>query len=498
MKISFAELGAPKAGTVVVGVGDERALTPVAAALDKETGGALARAMASGRFTGKKGQLLAVLAPANLAIGGIVLAGLGKLADVDALALQSLGGSLVAHLNGAGESDATVQLGALDGVKLSPAEIAANVAFGARLRTYRFDKYRTQMKAEQKPTLKKLVVQSDAAAAAKKGFADLDKLADGIFFTRDLVSEPGNILYPESLAEQAMSLTELGVEVEALDEKKLKKLGMGALLGVGQGSARPPRLVVMAWLGAKDKQAAPVAFVGKGITFDTGGISLKPGAGMEEMKWDMGGSGTVIGLMKALAGRKARVNVIGVVALAENMPDGNAIRPGDILTSMSGQTIEVNNTDAEGRLVLADALWYTQDRFKPRLMVNLATLTGAILVALGSEYAGLFSNNDELAERLTAAGKAVGEPLWRMPLNEAFDRAIDSDVADMKNITGDRMAGSSIGGVFLQRFVNGVPWAHLDIAGVAWSKRDTATVPKGATGFGVRLLERFVADHYED
>jgi leucyl aminopeptidase len=498
MKISFAELGAPKAGTVVVGVGEDRALTPAAAALDQATGGALVRAMGSSRFTGKKGQLLAVLAPANLAASGIVLAGLGKPAEVDALALQSLGGSLAAHLNGAGETEAAVQLGTLDGSKLSAADAAANVAFGARLRTYRFDKYRTRMKAEQKPTLKKLVVQSDAAKAAKEAFADLDKLADGIFFTRDLVSEPGNILYPESLAEQAMTLTELGVEVEVLDEKKLKKLGMGALLGVGQGSVRPPRLVVMAWLGADDKKAAPVAVVGKGITFDTGGISLKPGAGMEEMKWDMGGSGTVIGLMKALAGRKAKANVIGVVALAENMPDGNAIRPGDILTSMSGQTIEVNNTDAEGRLVLADALWYTQDRFKPRLMVNLATLTGAILIALGSEYAGLFSNNDELAERLTAAGKAVGEQLWRMPLNEAFDRAIDSDVADMKNITGDRMAGSSIGGVFLQRFVNGVPWAHLDIAGMAWSKRDAATVPKGATGYGVRLLERFVADHYED
>ncbi|GGF25269.1 putative cytosol aminopeptidase [Aliidongia dinghuensis] len=498
MKISFAELGVPKAGTVVVGVGEDRVLSPAAAALDKESGGALARAMASSRFTGKKGQLLAVLAPANLAIDGIVLAGLGKPAELDALALQALGGSLVAHLNGAGESEATVRLGAVDGVALPPAEIAANVAFGARLRSYRFDKYRTRMKAEQKPTLKKLAVQSDAATAAKKFFADLDKLADGVFFTRDLVSEPGNVLYPESLAEQASSLAELGVEVEVLDEKKMKKLGMGALLGVGQGSVRPPRLVVMAWLGAKDKQAAPVAVVGKGITFDTGGISLKPGAGMEEMKWDMGGSGTVIGLMKALAGRKARANVVGVVALAENMPDGNAIRPGDILTSMSGQTIEVNNTDAEGRLVLADALWYAQDRFKPRLMIDLATLTGAILVALGSEYAGLFSNNDELAERLAAAGKAVGEPLWRMPLGEAFDRAIDSDVADMKNITGDRNAGSSIGGVFLQRFVNGVPWAHLDIAGMAWSKKDAATVPKGATGYGVRLLERFIAEHYED
>ena len=276
----------------------------------------------------------------------------------------------------------------------------------------------------------------------------------------------------------------------------MRELGMGALLGVAQGSVRPPRLVVMEHRGGP-ADTAPIAFIGKGVTFDTGGISIKPAAGMGDMKWDMAGAGAVIGLMRLLGARKARVNAVGIVGLVENMPSGSAQRPGDIVRSMSGQTIEVLNTDAEGRLVLADALWYCQDRFKPQLMVDLATLTGAIIVALGNEYAGLFANNDELAERLIAAGKAVGEKLWRMPLGDSYDRAIDSDAADVKNIGGDRGAGSTIGAQFIKRFVNDVPWAHLDIAGVAWSKKDSATVPKGATAFGVRLLDRFVAEHYE-
>jgi leucyl aminopeptidase len=276
----------------------------------------------------------------------------------------------------------------------------------------------------------------------------------------------------------------------------MRELGMGALLGVAQGSARPPRAVVMEYRGGV-AGTAPVAFIGKGVTFDTGGISIKPAAGMGDMKWDMAGAGVVIGLMRALAGRKAKVNAVGLVGLVENMPSGTAQRPGDIVRSMSGQTIEVLNTDAEGRLVLADVLWYCQDRFKPRLMIDLATLTGAVIVALGSDHAGLFANNEELADRLLAAGNTVGEKLWRLPLSESFDRAIDSDAADVKNIAGDRGAGSSIGAQFLKRFVNDVSWAHLDIAGVAWSKKDSATVPKGATAFGLRLLDRFVADHYE-
>jgi leucyl aminopeptidase len=270
---------------------------------------------------------------------------------------------------------------------------------------------------------------------------------------------------------------------------------MGALLGVAQGSANEPRLVVMQWNGAA-KSAKPVAFIGKGVTFDTGGISIKPAQGMEDMKWDMGGAGVVLGLMKALAKRKAKVNAVGVCGMVENMPSATAQRPGDIVTSMSGQTIEVLNTDAEGRLVLADALWYTQDRFKPQIMVDLATLTGAIIISLGAEHAGLFSNNDTLAERLMKSGTAVGESLWRMPLGEAYDKQLDTDAADMKNI-GGREGGSITAAQFLQRFVNKVPWAHLDIAGVTWSKKDMPTVPKGGTAFGVRLLDDFVSAHYE-
>ena len=277
----------------------------------------------------------------------------------------------------------------------------------------------------------------------------------------------------------------------------MAKLGMGSLLGVGQGSRRESQLVVMQWLGAADPASQPIAFVGKGVTFDTGGISIKPADGMEDMKWDMGGSAAVIGLMHALAGRKAKVNAIGVLGLVENMPDGNAQRPGDIVTSMSGQTIEVINTDAEGRLVLADALWYTQDRFKPQFMVDLATLTGAIIIALGKDYAGLYANDDALADKLLAASKAENELLWRMPLPAAYEKQIESLAADMKNV-GGRPGGSITAALFLQKYVAGLPWAHLDIAGVAWRQPSSdPTIPEGAAGFGVRLLNRLVADNYE-
>ncbi|HWG81195.1 MAG TPA: leucyl aminopeptidase [Stellaceae bacterium] len=498
MKIAFAEPSRPKSGTIVVGVTEDRTLTPTGIALDKESGGALKRAMESSRFTGRKDEVLGVLAPAKLEVGRVLLIGLGKPGAIDAAAMQSLGGQVVAQLNSAGEKAAAVALDDLDGAKIKGGEAAANFAYGARLRSYRFDKYRTKEKPEQKPTLERFTVMTDDAGEAKRVFAPLDKIVDGVFFTRDLVSEPANIIYPETLAEAARSLEKLEVDVEVLDEKQMKKLGMGALLGVGQGSARPPRLVVMQWKGAKSKTSQPVAFIGKGVTFDTGGISIKPADGMWDMKWDMAGAGVVIGLMKALAGRKAKVNAVGVVGLVENMPGGMAQRPGDIVSSMSGQTIEVLNTDAEGRLVLADAMWYAQDRFKPKFMVDLATLTGAIIIALGHENAGLFTNNDELAERLVAAGRAVGEAVWRMPLGDSYDKLMDSDAADIKNISGGRDAGSITAAQFLQRFVNGVPWAHLDIAGTAWSKKDAAIVPKGATAFGVRLLERLVADHYEE
>ncbi len=495
MKISFAAPRLPKSGTIVVFAAEGRKLSPTGKALDKTSGGALFRAMESSRFTGRALETLAVLAPAKLGVASVLLVGSGK-SDDEPGAWKNRGGVILAQLNAAGVKSAAV---AVDRPGKGESKIAADLAFGARMRAYRFDKYRTKEKPEQKPSLAELVFLVTDAAGAKRDFAPLEKIAAGVFFTRDIVSEPANVIYPESLAKRALALRELGVEVEVLDERKMAALGMGALLGVAQGSAKPPRLLVMQWKGnpgARNK--APIAFVGKGVTFDTGGISIKPADGMWDMKWDMGGAGVVIGLMMALAGRKAKVNAVGIGGLVENMPDGNAQRPGDIVKSMSGQTIEVLNTDAEGRLVLADALWYCQDRFKPQLMIDLATLTGAIIIALGTENAGLFSNNDKLAGQLAAAGQATGEKLWRMPLGEAYDKMMDSDAADIKNISGNREAGSITAATFIERFVNKLPWAHIDIAGVTWSKKDTPIVPKGATAFGLRLLERFVADNYED
>jgi len=490
MKISFAEPALPDKGAVVVLVADGKKLSPAARELDKKTGGAVMRAIGAGRFEGKKGQMLEIVAPAGTTLDRAVLAGIGK--EFGELEQQALGGNSVGRLLASGSTAATVivDTGAKDLVAA-----AANVALGARLASYRFDRYRTKEEKKDKPTLKSLVVCVAGAARARRAWGPMDKVADGVFFTRDLVSEPGNVIYPETLAREAKSLEKLGVKVEVFDVRKMEKLGMRALLGVGQGSAHDSRMVVMQWEGAA-KSKKPVAFVGKGVTFDSGGISIKPGPGMEEMKWDMGGAGTVIGLMKALAGRKAKVNAVGLVGLVENMPDGKAQRPGDIVKSMSGQTIEIHNTDAEGRLVLADVLWYCQDRFKPQFMVDLATLTGAIIISLGHEHAGLFANDDKLSEKLTAAGLATGEKVWRMPLDEAYDKKLKADAADMKNI-GGRDAGSITAAQFLQRFVNKTPWAHIDIAGVAWGKEAKPTVPKGATGFGVRLLDRLVADNYE-
>jgi len=343
--------------------------------------------------------------------------------------------------------------------------------------------------------LSSATILTAAVAAAKTRYAALDAVATGVHLARDLVNEPANILHPESFASEIKKLSKLGLVIEVLDEKQMAKLGMGALLGVALGSSRKPRLCIMRWEGGK-KGDQPVAFVGKGVTFDTGGISIKPSGGMEDMKGDMGGAACVTGLMAALAGRKAKVNAIGVVGLVENMPDGNAQRPGDVVTSMSKQTIAVLNTDAEGRLVLADALWYTQDRFKPKFMVDLATLTGAILVALGKEHAGLFSNDDKLSDQLAGAGQETRERVWRLPLAPEYDKLIDSDIADMKNI-GGRLAGSITAGQFLQRFVNDVPWAHLDVAGTAMDAVKSPINRSWGSGWGVRLLDRLVASHYE-
>lgn len=498
MTLSFAKPATPKAGALAVTVGAERTLGATGKAIDEATGGALTRAMGASRFTGKREETLMILAPHGLELSRVLLVGLGKADQIDALTLQAVGGASVAALDKTGDTEAALALDLPAGLALSPAAAAAEAAFGIRLRSYRFDKYRTKEGKDQKPSLTNVTLLTDAPEAAEAAFAPLSAVADAVSFARDLVSEPANVLYPESLAQACLGLTEFGLAVQVLDLAALKKLGMGALLGVAQGSAREPRVVTLRWDGdpdAEDKR--PLAFVGKGVTFDSGGISIKPAAGMEEMKWDMGGSAAVIGTLRALAARKAKVNAVGIVGLVENMPSGTAQRPGDVVTSLSGQTIEVINTDAEGRLVLADCLWYAQETFNPRLMVDLATLTGAIVVALGSEYAGLFASDDTLAARLAGAGKAVGEPLWRMPMGDAYDKEINSDIADMKNTGSGRNGGSITASQFLKRFVGDVPWAHLDIAGVAWTKKDGATVPKGATAFGVRLLDRFVADCYE-
>ncbi len=368
------------------------------------------------------------------------------------------------------------------------------------MRDYRFERYKTKKKDEPEENGQSEITLAVADPVASRSEAKRrEAVAEGVLTARSLVNEPANILYPEEFANRAKDLEKLGVEVEVLDEPALKALGMRALLGVGQGSARQSRVVIMRWRGAKapgKAKSQPIAFVGKGVTFDTGGISIKPAAGMEDMKGDMAGAACVVGLMQVLAARKAKVDAIGAIGLVENMPGANAQRPGDIVKSMSGQTIEIINTDAEGRLVLGDVLWYVQDRFKPKFIVDLATLTGAILVALGQEHAGLFSNDDDLAEKLLAAGKATGEKLWRLPLGAAYDKMIDSKFADMKN-TGGRHAGSITAAQFLQRFVNGAPWAHLDIAGTGMGSPSSDVNQSWASGFGVRLLDRLVGDYYE-
>jgi leucyl aminopeptidase len=448
------------------------------------------------RFTGKQGQVLEILAPHGTKASRILLMGLGKADALDTSTVERAAAAAINKLLASGEKKATFAIDVPPRAKVSAAAFAAHLAFGALLCGYRFDVYR-KVKDDERPSLKELVIETKAAASARKLWNDLSALAESIYVARDLVNEPANVLYPDEFAKRAKALSKLGVKVDVLDVPAMKKLGMNALVGVGQGSAHDSRLAVMQWNGGRKGQP-PVAFVGKGVCFDTGGISLKQPVPMMGMKGDMGGAAAVVGLMRTLAARKARVNAVGVIGLVENMPDGKAQRPNDIVKSMSGQTIEILNTDAEGRLVLSDALWYTQSKFKPKFMIDLATLTGAILVALGTEHAGLFSNNDELSKRIMQAGREEGEPVWRLPLGDAYDRAIKSKIADMKNIGGPN-AGSITAAQFLQRFVNGVPWAHLDIAGVAWQDGDYKPLsPSWATGWGVRVLNRLVADHYEN
>jgi leucyl aminopeptidase len=478
-------------GVLALVVFEDQVLAGAGRTLNRTMGGAIERALAGGRFTAGAGQTLELAAPHGLDAARLVIVGAGPKDKFDEKAAEFAAAQAYQAVKTSGAETLVIRM------PDASATEASRAALGVTLAAYRFDRYRTTEKPERKPSVTGVRIASAKAPQAAKAWKTDAAIAEGVILARDLVSEPANILFPEEFARRVKKLKSLGLEIEILGEKEMRKLGMGSLLGVGQGSVRESQLAVIQWKGASDAESPPVAFVGKGVTFDTGGISLKPADGMEEMITDMGGAAAVTGVMAVLAGRKAKVNAVGILGLVENMPDGAAQRPGDVVKSMSGQTIEVINTDAEGRLVLADALWYCQDRFKPRFMVDLATLTGAIIVAIGKDLAGLYSNDEALAENLLAASKVSGDALWRMPLQASYEKQIESQVADVKN-TGGRPAGSITAALFLQKFVNGLPWAHLDIAGPAWKPSSTvATIPSGATGFGVRLLDRLVADHYE-
>jgi len=474
----------------------------------------LKKAAAAGKFKGKKSSILEVFAPAGFAADRLLLIGSGPVTDAkaekDKPAEPAEAASLNDYTNLGGLILSRLGKGVSAVVAFDPPKppqdfggAAAELLLGMKLRDYKFDLYKTKKKdeADENGALDIFIAVEDPSAARREAKAR-EAVSDGVMTARSLVNEPANILYPEEFARRAATLEKLGVEITILDEPAMKNLGMGSILGVGQGSARESRIVIMRWRGtgsksAKDAKAKPIAFVGKGVCFDTGGISIKGAAGMEDMKGDMAGAACVVGLMQTLAERKAKVDAVGAIGLVENMPGAEAQRPGDIVTSMSGQTIEVINTDAEGRLVLADVLWYVQDKYKPRFIIDLATLTGAILVALGQEYAGLFSNNDDLSEKLMKLGKDTGEKLWRLPLAPAYDKMIDSKFADMKN-TGGRHAGSITAAQFLQRFVNDTPWAHLDIAGTGMSSPSSDINQSWGSGWGVRLLDRLVSEYYED
>ncbi len=488
---SFSDMRAIFVSSIPADASDVAMLVPkdglTAAIAGHPARAGLAIAAGRARFDGEAGTTAEHVFAEGAGGRRVILTGLGNGTPEE---FEKAGGALAARLLTSGTTALVVDATG------APAESAARLAGGAVLRSWRHDRYRTRLPEKSKPTLETLTIVN-ASPGIETAWGRVSAVIDGVSLTRELVTEPANIIYPESFVERCSVLARAGVDIQVLDEDAMHAAGMGALLGVGQGSRRESRLLVLRWDGTGGAEKTPVVFVGKGVTFDTGGISLKPPGGMEDMKWDMGGAGAVAGAMLALATRKAKAHVIGVCGLVENMPDGNAQRPGDVVTSMSGQTIEVINTDAEGRLVLCDAITWAQKNLQPKIIVDLATLTGAMIVALGHEYGGMFANDDGLAAQLQAAGAAVGDPLWRLPLGDAYNKLIDSPIADMKNV-GPREAGSITAAQFIQRFVDdGVKWAHLDIAGMVWASKAGTTHEKGATGYGVRLLDRFIADNFE-
>ncbi len=490
MQINFIPAVSRDAALVVMPVAKDGLARTIWTSVGEGSAPIATAAASAARFSGEAGTSAELFVPGET-VRRVLLVGIGAGAEGD---WTKAGGALVARLLTSGAIEATVDLGALASAPTAAA--IARFAAAATQRAWRHDIYRTKLPDTARPTLKTVAI-AGAPSGIDAAWAPQEAVSKGLALTRTLVAEPANIIYPESFVERVRAETEgLGLEITVLDEAAMSELGMGSLLAVSLGSVREARVLALRWQGAGEGDPA-LALVGKGVTFDTGGISIKPAAGMEDMKWDMGGAGAVVGAMKAIAGRKAKANVVGVCGLVENMPDGAATRPGDVVTSMSGQTIEVLNTDAEGRLVLADVITWTQKTFRPKTIVDLATLTGAMIVSLGNEYGGLFANDDALADQLLAAGLAEGDKLWRFPLSDTYDKMIDSPIADMKNV-GPRGAGSITAAQFIKRFVDeGVKWAHLDIAGMVWSDKTSATWDKGATGYGVKLLDRFVADNFE-
>ncbi|MFM2486204.1 leucyl aminopeptidase [Celerinatantimonas yamalensis] len=488
MNVTFTELSLPSQGTILLLVPQNGSLCQLGNQLDDVTQGALSRALASSQFTGQSQSWVELLAPANTELERVIIVGVG---DGSPLVVEESAGELMQQLK--------QPLGSAVYLVTTDMTQAVHFVFGCQLGLYRFDKYRTHAEFSKLPIIEELTVGCTDVVAAQQMYAPLAAAAHGITITRDLVWEPANVLTTESFSAYCQTLNRFGLEVEVVSSAKMQELGMGALLGVGQGSKYESQVVVLKYQG-RDDQSAPIAFLGKGVVFDSGGLSLKSNASMNTMKEDMGGAGTVTGLMVTLAQRKANVNAIGVLGLVENMPSAEAQRPSDVVTTMSGQTVEVMSTDAEGRLVLCDLLTYTQRFYQPKAMIDLATLTSAIIMALGEDIAGIFSNNDQLAIAISEAGVLEGEPVWRMPLGESFKRLITSHIADMRN-NGNKIGigGSGVAAQFLYSFIeNDTPWVHIDIAGTAWTDESKPTRPKGATGFGVRLLDRLVKEHFED
>ncbi len=484
-------------GTLIFPLLQDKNLSGLLKQIDHNSGKKItSRSMKVCNFKGKEDSCLEIVCPEGTKADRIILLGLGQSKNLSLFSYEKLGSKILDYLNSKKISDSSVCIELPEKV-YARSEASAHIAFGALMNSYRFNKYFSEEKKKREMSIRSLLFVDSSNFIAKKKWYRLSQVAEGVFLTRNLVSEPANIMTPVQLSKEARKLSKYGIKVEILDEKKIKILKMGALLGVAQGSANKPYVVSMSWIGNRKNKKFDVSFVGKGVTFDTGGISIKPSGGMEDMKWDMGGSAVVIGLMRALAGRKVKANVSAVIGLVENMPSGTAQRPGDVVRSMSGKTIEVLNTDAEGRLVLADAVWFAQKKFKPNNIIDLATLTGAIIISLGQEKAGLFCNNKNLESMIHEAGNIVEEKVWSMPIDDSYDKDIASDIADMKNVGSGRGAGSTAGAMFIKRFINDIPWAHIDIAGVTWSKKDRPLIPKGGTAYGVRILEQLVSNYWE-